>query len=55
VYKNISGWKKDTTGIRDFKKLPQKTKDYLKFIQDQTGAKIFLISTGCKREETIWV
>jgi adenylosuccinate synthase len=55
VYKNISGWKKDTTGIRDYKKLPQKTKDYLKFIQDQTGAKIFLISTGCKREETIWV
>jgi len=55
VYKNISGWKKDTTGIRDYKKLPQKTKDYLKFIQDQTGTKIFLISTGCKREETIWV
>jgi adenylosuccinate synthase len=55
VYKNIPGWKKDTTGIRDYKKLPQKTKDYLKFIQDQTGAKIFSISTGCKREETIWV
>ena len=55
VYKNISGWKKDTTGIRDYKKLSQKTKDYIKFIEDQTGTKIFLISTGCKREETIWV
>jgi len=55
LYKNISGWKKDTTGIRDYKKLPQKTKDYIKFIEDQTGTKIFLISTGCKRKETIWV
>jgi adenylosuccinate synthase len=55
VYKNIPGWKKDTTGIRDHKKLPQKTKDYIKFIEDQTETKIFLISTGCKREETIWV
>ena len=55
VYKNLPGWKKDTSGTKDYKKLPQKTKDYLKFIQDQAGAKIFLISTGCKREETIWV
>jgi len=55
VYKNIPGWEKDTTGIRDYKKLPQKTKDYIKFIEDQTQTKIFLISTGCKREETIWV
>jgi adenylosuccinate synthase len=55
VYKNIPGWEKDTTGIRDYKKLPQKTKDYIKFIEDQTETKIFLISTGCKREETIWV
>jgi len=55
VYKSLPGWKNKTNGIRDYKKLPQKTKDYLKFIQDQTETKIFLISTGCKREETIWV
>ncbi len=55
VYKNLPGWKQNTNGIKDYKKLPQKTKDYLKFIQDQTETKIFLISTGCKREETIWV
>ena len=55
VYKKMRGWKKSTNGIRDYKKLPQETKDYLKFIQDQTGTKIFLISTGYKREETIWV
>jgi len=54
IYKNLPGWKQNTNGIKDYKKLPQKTKDYLKFIQYQTGAKIFLISTGCKREETIW-
>src|SRR3990170_158117 len=55
AYKSLPGWKQKTNGIKDYKKLPQKTKDYLKFIQDQTETKIFLISTGCKREETIWV
>lgn len=54
IYKNLPGWRQNTNGITDYKKLPQKTKDYLKFIQDQTETKIFLISTGCKREETIW-
>jgi adenylosuccinate synthase len=54
VYKNLPGWQKDTSGTKDYKKLPQKTKDYINFIQDQTKTKIFLISTGCKREETIW-
>ncbi|MDP3025498.1 MAG: adenylosuccinate synthase [candidate division Zixibacteria bacterium] len=55
VYKSLPGWKQNTNGIKDYKKLPQKTKDYLKFIEDQTETEIFLISTGCKREETIWV
>lgn len=55
VYKSLAGWKSSTNGIREYKKLPKKTKDYLKFIEDQTETKIFLVSTGCKREETIWV
>jgi len=52
-YRTFKGWKSSTVGITSYDKLPQQAKDYVKFIEDETGAKASIISTGPRREETI--
>ncbi len=55
VYERLPGWKKTTSGISDYDKLPQKAKDYLDFIARETGTKIGVVSTGPDREQTMYV
>ena len=55
IYKQFSGWKNKTCGLINYKDLPDKTKKYLEFIEKSLDVPIFLISTGFKREETIFV
>ncbi len=52
-YKSFYGWKEKTHGIRDFKLLPDNTKNYIKFIEDFLQTEISIISTGPEREDTI--
>lgn len=42
-----------TNGIAEFEKLPQTARDYLEFLEAETGVRIGLISTGPKRDELI--
>jgi adenylosuccinate synthase len=49
----MPGWMESTEGVTDYDKLPQKARDYLNFIETQTGAKIGMISTGPDRVQTI--
>ncbi len=53
VYTELPGWQEDISNIRDFEKLPLNLKKYIKFIEDQTGIPITLVSVGPDREETI--
>lgn len=53
VFIELNGWKEETTGIRDYKKLPEKARSYLKKIEELLGVPIVLISTGQRREELI--
>ncbi len=55
LYREFDGWSSETAGIKIFDELPDKAKKYLKFIADELGVKIFLVSTGAKRTETIKV
>ncbi|MGZ4815432.1 MAG: adenylosuccinate synthase [Terriglobales bacterium] len=55
VYEKLPGWKKTTSGISDYDKLPQKAKDYLDFVARETGTKIGVVSTGPDREQTMYV
>src|SRR5439155_15021167 len=55
LYKKIPAWKSSTRGITEFKKLPKTARDYLSFIEKETGARIGMVSTGPGREETIFV
>jgi adenylosuccinate synthase len=54
VYTKLPGWKTDTTKITRYDGLPAKTKEYLKFVEQQTGAKVGILSTGPDREQTIY-
>ena len=40
-------------GISDFAKLPQKAQDYMKYLEEKTGARVGMISTGPDRDQTI--
>ena len=46
---------KSTLGITEYDKLPKKAKEYLSFLERETGAKIGMISTGPDRAQTIFV
>ncbi len=52
VYKTLPGWRSDTYGIKDAARLPQAARDYLKFISDELGIEIGMISTSPERDAT---
>jgi adenylosuccinate synthase len=52
VYKTLPGWRSSTYGVRDRDALPQAARDYLRFVSDQTGIEIGMISTGPERDAT---
>jgi len=53
VYEDMPGWKESTVGVKDYNKLPAAARAYLKRLEEVTGARIDIISTGAEREETI--
>jgi adenylosuccinate synthase len=55
VYQELPGWQKETNGITDFKDLPDRAKKYLDYINEKLDTPIFLISTGSKRDQTIFL
>jgi adenylosuccinate synthase len=52
-YQTFKGWKRSTVGVTSFDKLPQEAKDYVRFIEEQLEARVSIVSTGPRREETI--
>ena len=54
VYIDLPGWDENISGIRDFRRLPQTLREYIKYIEEQTGIPITMVSVGADREETIF-
>jgi len=52
IYRTFKGWDK-TEGVREFDKLPESAKDYIKLLEDMIGTKMGIISTSPQREDTI--
>ena len=50
----LRGWKSKTTSVTRFGDLPPAARDYVRFLEKASGAPSLLISTGPRREETIW-
>ena len=53
IYTTRKGWKQPTEEIRSYDELPQLAREYLEFLEQESGAKIGMISTGPDREQTI--
>jgi adenylosuccinate synthase len=53
VYEALPGWKSPTRSLTDPAQLPPRAKDYLNFLEEQTGVEIGCISTGPERTETV--
>jgi adenylosuccinate synthase len=53
ILTNLKGWSTLTENIGTFDQLPKAAKDYLKFLEAESGARIGMISTGPDRDQTI--
>jgi adenylosuccinate synthase len=53
VYKEFPGWESDISDIRNPNELPVQLKDYIRFIEHETGVKIHWVSVGPEREAII--
>lgn len=50
IYKNFPGWKEDITKCTKFEELPKAAQDYVRFIEEYTGAPACLVSVNPERE-----
>ena len=55
IYKIFPGWKSSTKGIKEFDKLPQNAKNYIKELETFIETKISSISTSPERQDTILI
>ncbi|NBY20222.1 adenylosuccinate synthase [bacterium] len=53
IYETLPGWSEDLTQVRNPQDIPKNLQNYLKFIENFTGTRINLVSTGAGREAVI--
>jgi adenylosuccinate synthase len=53
VYTTLKGWQESTEGITEFERLPAAAREYLRFQERESGARIGMVSTGPDRDQTM--
>jgi adenylosuccinate synthase len=53
VYTTMKGWNDSTEGITEYDALPKVAREYLSFLEKESGAKIGMVSTGPDRQQTM--
>lgn len=53
IYKTFQGWSGALSHIRNYNDLPQEARDYVSFIEEETGIPIAMIGVGPGREQCI--
>lgn len=53
IYKEFKGWKSDLTKITSESQFPKEFADYIKFIENETGVPVKIVSVGPDRTATI--
>ena len=54
IYETLPGWEQDIRGITDFEALPENAKRYVRFLEEQIGCPIRMVSNGPRREEMMY-
>ena len=52
-FEYLPGWQTPTSAISRFEDLPQRARDYIKFLEQATCVEIGLVSVGPERNQTI--
>jgi adenylosuccinate synthase len=53
VYESMPGWTTPTAGVREFEKLPDAARRYIARLEDVSGVRAAIVSTGSERDDTI--
>ena len=53
VYETMSGWPSPTKGVRRFEDLPEAARRYIARLEEVSGVRAALVSTGSERDDTI--
>ena len=53
VYKEFPGWKTPLSGLRRYEDFPEAFKQYIAFIEKETGCRIKIVSVGPDRDATV--
>ena len=53
IYKEFPGWKTPLSGLRRYEEFPREFKEYIAFIEAQTGCRISIVSVGPDRDATV--
>ncbi len=53
IYKEFKGWNCDICSVKNYNDFPTEFKEYVKFIEQETGVPIKILSVGPDRSETI--
>lgn len=53
VYLEMNGWKEDISSMEEYGELPGALKEYISYIENETGIPVDIISVGPDRSETI--
>lgn len=55
VYETMPGWKESTFGVTEFDKLPLNARNYVRRLEELSGVKVAILSTGPERSQTIYL
>ncbi|GAB6073236.1 adenylosuccinate synthase [Venenivibrio stagnispumantis] len=55
IYKTLKGWNTTTKGLKDKSKLPKEAEEFIRTIEEETGVKVVMLSTGPERSEYTWL
>jgi adenylosuccinate synthase len=53
VYESVPGWTTPTRGVRRYEHLPENARRYVARIEEVSGVRAAIISTGSERDDTI--
>jgi adenylosuccinate synthase len=53
VYESMPGWDAPTAGVRTFNQLPDAARKYIARLEEVTGVRAAIVSTGSERDDTI--
>jgi len=53
VYESMPGWSAPTAGVRSFSQLPEAARKYIARLEEVSGVRAAIVSTGSERDDTI--